>query len=308
MASDQPDERHPLLEVLAPSPSSAVSQTLAGETYTIDPSRVEDKKSVWPVTKALKTAVTIALAPVAVVTGAVATTVMFLSPVAIQERIASFFIAFTCSKLDELFGPERRELLRNCSNNAGRVLDIGTGGGAYLRYFKDATEIVALEPMVPLHDKIRKEADAQGIPSDRLTLLAMGAEEYYLKLQQSEEGEKALFDWIILGNVLCEIPTSNRASVLRAVDTLLHPETGHIYFSEHVGCPQGTWRRCLQDWINPFWRTLSHGCNCNHDSVLDIQSVPHWDVVAWTYHKVRVGLGPFVMGLARKKKAIESTY
>jgi len=47
---------------------------------------------------------------------------------------------------------------------------------------------------------------------------------------EKELGPKSV-DWIILGNVLCEIPDVDEA--LRILDRLLKPG-GRVYYSEHV--------------------------------------------------------------------------
>lgn len=110
--------------------------------------------------------------------------------------------------------------------------------------------------------------------------------------------QRATFDWVILGNVLCEI--DDQISALQCINHVLKPG-GHVYFSEHIGAPKGTWTRRLQDFINPIWRTAGGGCNCNHDSLENIQKTPGWQVIFWNYNGFKVGLAPFVLGLAMKK-------
>ena len=286
--------RGPAVHPAQPRSSSSSSQKLGDRNFTIDTARIDGRHAaVSPVVKALKATTMIVLSPVALFVGSIATAFMLLSPNSLKNRIVSFWTPLICDKLDGMFVPERKELLKDCR---GCILDIGSGGGAYLRYFKEASEIVALEPNSELHETIRREAKSQRIAADRLTILAMDTESY---LEHNTKDARGKFDWVILGNVLCEI--EDHASTLQAVDRMLRPG-GMLYFSEHIGCPRGTWRRLLQELLNPFWRVLSHGCNIHRDSLLEIQSMPNWEVISWTYHNLRIGLGPFVIGLAQKRK------
>jgi len=112
------------------------------------------------------------------------------------------------------------------------------------------------------------------------------------------------FDWIVVGNVLCEVP--NPHAVVAHVDRLLKPG-GNVYFSEHHAHPDGTWARALQEAVNPWWCVVSDGCNCNRPTTWMQQFGPgkgtrtngrRWDVRQWTVD-MNI-LAPFVIGVARK--------
>jgi SAM-dependent methyltransferase len=196
----------------------------------------------------------------------------------------------------ERFGPERDALLQRVEN---RVLDVGCGGGAYLRHYTKATTIVALEPVVEMHANIRRVAKEVGIPNESLEILPLTIQEYVDV--QSETSDKAQFDWIIMGNVLCEVP--NPITALQSVKLLTKPR-GHVYFSEHEGAKAGTWARLIQDIINPMWTIVSGGCNCNRDTLRMIYSCleeKDWEFVVWEYPHVQIAMGPSFLGLARKK-------
>ena len=113
------------------------------------------------------------------------------------------------------------------------------------------------------------------------------------------EGEGGGFDWVILGNVLCEVP--DQEGVLGHVSRLLRPG-GSVYFSEHIAHPPGTFLRWVQERLNPWWCCVSDGCNMNRptlDRMLDqFASRDGWVVQYW---QVDVGmLVPFVLGVATK--------
>ena len=88
---------------------------------------------------------------------------------------------------------------------------------------------------------------------------------------------------------------------LQQVDSLLKPG-GHVYFMEHIASKKGTWKRMLQDLVNPFWVFVRAGCNCNRDSLELMKEHTDWDIISWNYRHMTVVLGTFVLGLAMKKK------
>jgi SAM-dependent methyltransferase len=298
-----------LLRSLGEEEARLSRQSLAGRTYEIDTARFEDGESSSSglIQKAVKATAFLLLSPVLFVAGSVATMFMYVGPSSWKQSFLSWWLPRICGRLNEKFGAERQHLLADCGTTTTegggggggggdcRVLDVGSGGGAYMQYLRTATHITALEPVAKLHPTIRKTAELHGIQQDRLDVLAMNVETYL-----REHGNKTLFDWVILGNVLCEV--DNVATTLDAVDQLLQPGTGRVYFSEHVACPHGSWRRRVQQWINPVWHTISGGCNLHHDSLEAIQAMPNWQVISWTYHNFTVGMGPFVLGLALKTK------
>jgi len=223
---------------------------------------------------------------------------------------AGTFIPAVMAGVDARFGAVRAELLLRTLR--GRVLDVGSGGGAYLKYAfaataQPVTEVVALEPNVHCHDKLARTLAALGQgrglpkslpPTARRPLPRTRITAAFVEQHLAEEGA-ARYDFALLGNVLCEVP--DQRSVLRALDALL-VDGARVYFCEHVryAC---WWKAALQDLVNPWWRTLSDGCNCNRDTLAAIRSsCPDWELVHWTFPQVP---GPFEVGMAvvrRKEK------
>lgn len=282
--------------------STMQTQRLGNCNYCIDTRRIEQSRGKWGANSKWITFGWIVASPILAAAGLCSAAALLVTPRCLANRIASFWTKCICRKLDTLFATERNTLLQHCH---GRVLDIGCGGGTYLRYYASTcTEVVALEPNVTFHPTILQEAQRVELPLERLTLVASDTETYLKQvLQQAKQDDGGdnysfLFDFVILGNVLCEV--DNVVTTLQAVDALLRPG-GHVYFCEHVGCPTRSWMRTIQDAINPVWKIVSHGCNINHDSLVAMASMPNWEVISWTYHQFRIMLGPLVLGLARKK-------
>ena len=151
---------------------------------------------------------------------------------------------------------------------------------------------MALEPVQKLHEQIRQSASEAGLAPYQVTIAAETLEDYYART-----ADKATFDWIILGNVLCEV--ADPLQTLQHIHELLKPG-GHVYFCEHQGCAVGTRARKIQDFMNPWWKTVSGGCNCNRHTLHAIEGMADWEVVSWEFENVQVLFGPMVMGLARK--------
>ncbi|CAJ1946442.1 unnamed protein product [Cylindrotheca closterium] len=204
----------------------------------------------------------------------------------LRQTLFSMFIPRCMNKVDEEFSEERTKLLSTITG--GSVLDVGSGGGAYFRYFSKADRVVAVEPQEIVYPKLNEAAKQNGLVDSSKDFSIVG------DLKDVE----GTFDHVVFGNVLCEVPNVDEA--LQQVDKLLAPG-GRVYFSEHIGRPTGTWIRLFQDWYNPLHCHMTLGCNCNRDSLDKIRSMKNWDVVSWKYEHFQVCMGPFVMGLAVKK-------
>ena len=215
--------------------------------------------------------------------------IMFFGPTSWRHAIVSRVIPTSMKTLAKRTENQRKLLLQHVS---GRVLDVGCGGGGYMSLLKGkATHIVALEPVTEMHHIIRQQAKEAGFDDYQITILKESVEEY------AASNPPASFDWVILGNVMCEV--DNQESTLRHIHKLLK-NGGCVYFCEHLGAPTGSFARSFQNMVNPWWRTVSGGCNCNRDSLHAIEGMADWDVVSWQMNKLKVFMVPMVMGLAQK--------
>jgi SAM-dependent methyltransferase len=220
------------------------------------------------------------------------TITMLVAPQRIRSQLLGWFIPKVMSGLAKITHIQRKLLLQHVS---GRVLDVGSGGGAYLRHLKGASHVVCIEPIGACHGTIRAAATDAGFFDYQVTIVGDTLEEYVDK----HPSEK--FDWIILGNVLCEVP--DQRATIEKITSVLKPG-GHVYFCEHVASAPGTLLRRVQNMINPLWRRVSGGCNCNRDTLHELESVSHWDIISWDL-SLKVGGNRMVMGLAQKKKVAD---
>jgi SAM-dependent methyltransferase len=262
-------------------PDYKTVQTLGEHTYAIP--RVADP---FPTVKDRLVAVAkFLLSPLF----SVPLSLLVISPRFVRFTVVSKFLPLIMKSLDAKLRNQRSLLLQHVK---GKVLDVGSGGGIYMNYLNRASHIVALEPMRALHPVIMQSAKKAGVQG---TLqLTSDTLEDYVRNNPSEHGT---FDWIVLGNVLCEVPDTQTA--LDCVHALLK-SGGHVYFCEHIASPRGSWKRLMQNVVNPAWTRVSAGCHCNRESLYCIQGMPHWDTVVWTMRDLSVVGGPMVLGLAQK--------
>lgn len=131
------------------------------------------------------------------------------------------------------------------------VVEIGPGAGANLRYYAPGTRLVAIEPNVHMHARLRHNAERRGI---ELEIHAAGAERMPLESESVDAVTSTL--------VLCSVPDVEGA--LAEVRRVLRPG-GAFLSMEHVRGPDGSALGVLQRWIRAPWRWLFEGCDVCRD-------------------------------------------
>ena len=171
---------------------------------------------------------------------------------------------------------ERRGLLewrlRLVGDVSGEVLEIGAGTGRNLAHYPGNATVYATE-----FDPLMFGASLPRARVARATVVPLIADAQRLPFADES------FDAVIVGLALCSIPDAARA--VREVRRVLKPE-GTFRFLEHVRDDVGTRRARLQDRVNPVWRFVIGGCNCNRRSA---------DLVANSGFQISV-LEKFLMG------------
>ena len=154
--------------------------------------------------------------------------------------IVGFFLPGICTATNEALRGVGEELMKSMK---GVVLDVGAGSGAFVRSSVErggaVARYIALEPNVRCHAAIRKtfaeevgKAVARGAAAETLPRLELVGGSLS---ELAATFGPASVDWIILGNVICEM--KEPAQQLRLLDSLLKPG-GRVFFSEHVRDPQ----------------------------------------------------------------------
>jgi ubiquinone/menaquinone biosynthesis C-methylase UbiE len=146
-------------------------------------------------------------------------------------------------------GAWRRRL---ASAARGRVLEIGSGTGAQLRWYAAGTEVTALEPDDGMRARLR--ARAAGVPA-RVTVVDGRAE--------ALEFADGSFDTAVSAFALCTVAGQSEAfAELRRV---LAPG-GALLLLEHVHL---SWQpgRALQSVAAPAWASVAGGCRLDRDTL-----------------------------------------
>jgi ubiquinone/menaquinone biosynthesis C-methylase UbiE len=160
-------------------------------------------------------------------------------------------------RTDRQFGAQRRDLLAEAR---GRVLEIGAGTGANLRYYPEGVEeLVLLEPSEPFARRIQNKLDDGG----RQATIVSGRAE-------SLPFEDASFDTVVVTFVLCTVKDQTRA--LAEARRVLKPN-GVLLFAEHVRAEDQRLAR-WQDRLNRPWGRVADGCNCNRETVAALEASP----------------------------------
>jgi len=157
----------------------------------------------------------------------------------------------------------------------GTVVEIGAGAGANLRYLPAGTHLIAIEPNLRMHDRLRRRSRRAGID---LTIVAGGAEAIPLA--------DGTVDEVICSLVLCTV--SDVDQVLAEVQRVLK-RGGRFRFVEHVVAPHHGARRAVQRAIRRPWGWVFEGCNPGKDTVGLLQAAG-FDALEVEHRKFRRSL------------------
>ena len=164
-----------------------------------------------------------------------------------QQRIVPHLVNLAMSNRE--LEPYRERVLAGAE---GRVLEIGIGAGANLKFYPQRVkEILALEPSAKLISMARSAA---GESSHRITAVNF--------MEASAEAiplEPGTVDTVVMTWTLCSIPAPLQA--LREMRRVLKPG-GQLLFVEHGQSPDGSVKK-WQDRLTPLWKRIAGGCHLN---------------------------------------------
>jgi len=147
------------------------------------------------------------------------------------------------------YGPLKARLLSTVPRT---IVELGPGAGANLRYYPAGTEVIAVEPNVRMHERLRRRAAQYDLD---LRLRTFGAE--------TMDIDSASVDFVCATLVLCSV--DDPAAVVREVRRVLRPG-GRFVCIEHVAAPRSSPIGSLQRVLRTPWRWLFEGCDLRNET------------------------------------------
>jgi len=150
-----------------------------------------------------------------------------------------------------------------------RVVELGPGVGANLRYLAPGTRLLAIEPNPYMHAPLRRAAARHGVDVE---IRSVVGERIDLPDDSAET--------VISSIVLCTV--SDPAVVISEIRRILRPG-GHYCFLEHVAARAGTPTRWAQRVLRRPWAWVFEGCSCERDLAAVIKSAGFSEVEITPY-------------------------
>jgi SAM-dependent methyltransferase len=180
----------------------------------------------------------------------------------------------------------RRHKRRVFADLPSAVVELGSGVGANLRYLSPGSTLIAIEPNVPMHRRLRAAAERSLVHLDLRERLA-----------ERTGLADASADTVISSLVLCTV--ADPAEVLAEVRRVLRPG-GTFRFVEHVAAPAGTPTRTLQRLLRRPWAWTFEGCSCERDlaGLLRAAGFARVEIEPYRLHGPFISFNPQIAGIA----------
>ena len=199
----------------------------------------------------------------------------------------------------------RAAVLKHAGDLSGRVLEVGSGDGAHLKFLCGPTaprvrHVTCCEPNPYFHRRLRRAMD-----DARLQAAAAGIDVTLRlfpgtlkELVQSDDGKDG-YDVIACWLVLCSVPDPVAESVRDCARLL--KKSGRLLYLEHVA-GRGPRLRWLQQFVQPLYNLLGDGCQLCRETgaALSDKELP-WKRVHHQESEILGGLLPMVCGVCVAK-------
>jgi ubiquinone/menaquinone biosynthesis C-methylase UbiE len=186
--------------------------------------------------------------------------------------------------MHRLYGARKRHIYGTLPE---RLVEIGAGAGANLRYYAPNTRLIAIEPNVAIHPRLRQKAARHAI---QLEIQGSGAERIALA--------DACVDAVVGTLVLCSV--QDPQAVVSEVRRILQPG-GRYLFLEHVAALPGSRLRGMQNTLLRPWRWLFEGCHLNRETFTVISRAGFSHVAMDCFVQPRLlPFAPHIFGVAVK--------
>ena len=154
----------------------------------------------------------------------------------------------------------------------GDIVELGAGVGANFDFIAAGSRLVAIEPNLAMHSRLRDRAASRGV---KIEVVTASAEQIPLPDNSVDD--------VICSLVLCTV--DDQQAVLAEVQRILRPG-GRFRFVEHVLAPQPSPRRLLQLGLHRSWKWLYEGCDLCRETASVIEGAG-FDRVALSRTRMR---------------------
>jgi len=202
-----------------------------------------------------------------------------------RERLDACLLRLLEGLMHRAYGTKKKDLFRHLP---ARIVEIGPGTGANLRYYPPGASIIAVEPNRAMHPHLQARAGQTGI---EIEIKPMGGERLDLPANS--------VDAVVGTFVLCTV--DNPLEVLTNVHRILRP-SGRYLFLEHVAAPDGSCLNHLQNLLNNPWKRIFQGCNLTRDtsSTLRKAGFSSLQMDCFVLKPAMAPIAPHIFGLAIK--------
>lgn len=152
---------------------------------------------------------------------------------AIRGPINSWILFITANIFDWLLGNSKTLLFQN---HQDLIVEIRSGAGANMRYFRKKTHLIAIEPNIHMHSNLIKSAKKYGI---HLEIKSLVGEAIDLPDNSCE--------FVVGTFVLCCV--NDMQQCLQEIKRILKP-SGKFVFIEHVKAREGTILSWIQNMVH----------------------------------------------------------
>lgn len=136
-----------------------------------------------------------------------------------------------------------------------RVLEVGPAFGPNLEFMRRPVEYWKVEPNTQFDEAFRKNLEANPKVQLKRSICGYG--------ENMDVLPNGYFDAVLLTYVLCSAQDGRK--LLDECKRVL-AKGGLLLFSEHVGHPQGSLARFIEDIFTPLAKNVACGCHLNRDS------------------------------------------
>jgi SAM-dependent methyltransferase len=202
-----------------------------------------------------------------------------------RNRLNAWLLARAEAYMHRKYGPRKKAIFKDLP---AKVVEIGPGTGANLRYYPPGTALTAVEPNPAMHPRLRAEASRRGID-----LTIRGRKGEALDLPDESVGA------VVATLVLCSV--DNPRQVVSEIRRVLEPG-GRFFFLEHVAALTGTPLNRFQALLAKPWQWLFDGCHLNREThqVMARAGFQSLDMDCFMLASPAVMIMPHIFGIAVK--------